>query len=55
LRCLSKVTPSSLTQSTSETDVPATSMEVRLESDWSCEMVPKQIASVYVGFKTIPL
>jgi len=50
LRCLSKVTSSSLTKSTSET-VPAKSIEVRWESDWSRGLVPKQIASVLVGYR----
>jgi len=30
-------------------------MEVRLENDWIPGLVPKQIASVLVGFKTRPL
>jgi len=30
-------------------------MEVRLDSDWSRGLVPKQIASVLNGFKTRPL
>jgi len=30
-------------------------MEVRLESDWSRGLVPKEIASVLVGFRTRPL
>jgi len=30
-------------------------MEVRLESDWSRGLVPKQITSALVGFRTIPL
>jgi len=37
------------------TDEPATSMEVRLLSDLSRGLVPKQIASVLVGCRTIPL
>jgi len=37
------------------TDEPATSMEVRLLSDLSRGLVPKQIASVLVGFRTRPL
>jgi len=37
------------------TDVPATSMEVRLHSDWSHGLVPKQIASVLVVFRNRPL
>jgi len=28
-------------------------MEVRLENDWSCGLVPKQIASVLVRFITV--
>jgi len=35
------------------TDEPATSMEVRLLIDLSRGLVPKQIASVLVGFRTI--
>jgi len=30
-------------------------MEVRLESDWSCGLVPKQIVSVLAGFTNRPL
>jgi len=37
------------------TDEPATSMKVRLLSDLSRRLVPKQIASVFVGFRTRPL
>jgi len=37
------------------TDEPATSMEVKLLSDLSRGLVPKQIASVLVGFRTRPL
>jgi len=37
------------------THEPATSMEVRLLSDLSRGVVPKQIASVLVGFRTRPL
>jgi len=39
----------------SEIDVPETSMEVKWESDWSHGLVPKQIASVSVWFRTRPL
>jgi len=51
-RFLSKVTPSSL---------PVKQMylqrrwKLRLESNWSLGLVPKQIASVLVGFRTRPL
>jgi len=38
-----------------ETDEPATSMDVRLLSDLSRGLVLKQIASVFVGFRTRPL
>jgi len=34
------------------TDEPATSMKVRLLSDLSQELVPKQFALVLVGFRT---
>jgi len=37
------------------TDKPATAMEVRLLSDLSRGLVPKQIASVLVGLRTLPL
>jgi len=37
------------------TDEPVTSLEVRLLSDLSRGLVPKQIASVLVGLRTRPL
>ena len=37
------------------TEEPATSMEVKLLSNLSRGLVPKQIASVLVGFRTRPL
>ena len=54
-RRLSKVTPMSLTWLDKGTDAPATSMEVRLLSDFTRGLVPKQIASVLDGLRTRPL
>jgi len=54
LRWLSRVTPRSFMWFARGTE-RATSMEVRLLSDLSRGLVPKQIASVLVGFRTRPL
>jgi len=50
-----KSTPRSLMWFARGTNEPATSMEVRLLSDLSRGLVPKQITSVLVGFRTRPL